>query len=442
VPIAQTSAAQAIIERDRNALSPSLSQRIYPLVVARAQGAEIEAVDGKRYLDFMAGIAVCTTGHCHPRIVDAISRQASQFIHVGGTDVYYEVQVELAEKLREIGGYGPGGRVFLGNSGTEAVEAAIKLARYNRNRPAIISFVGDFHGRTLGSLSATASRGVQRARFFVGSGSVFHAFYPNSQPVSTQPPISLDYALDHLREVVLGRLVSPDEVAAILVEPIQGEGGYVFPPREFLPELRRLCDEHGILLIVDEVQTGIGRSGRWFAVDHVGVRPDILAVAKGLASGLPIGAIVADEAIMDWPPGAHANTFGGNPVVCAAAVETLKIVADENLMANATERGAELVAGLQALAVAFPETVVEPRGLGLLVAFDIAGPNVEVADARRCALIQAAFERGLLVLPAGRTAIRLIPPLIITSADVRRALQILRESLNDVTGHRPASGTE
>ncbi len=420
---------QSLVERDANALSPSIRQRVYPLVVKRAEGVEIEATDGRRYLDFMAGIAVCTTGHCHPRVVAAITRQASQFIHVGGTDVYYDLQVELAERLQAISGFGAGGRVFLGNSGTEAVEAAIKLARYHQSRPGIISFVGDFHGRTLGSLSATASRLVQRGRFFVGSSYVYHAFFPNSRPMPNQPAISLDYALDHLREVVLGRLVAPAEVAAILVEPIQGEGGYVFPPPEFLPELRKLCDEHGILLIVDEVQTGIGRSGRWFVVDHLGVRPDILVLAKGLASGLPIGAIVADQSVMDWPPGAHANTFGGNPVVCAAALETLRIVEDERLLANATERGRQLLDGLIHLAATYPGVVREPRGLGLLAAFDVGGESVDVAGGRRDALVRAAFERGLLVLPAGHTAIRLIPPLVVSLADVERALAILEASV-------------
>jgi 4-aminobutyrate aminotransferase len=415
-----------VIARDQAALSPSLSRRIFPLVVRRAQGVEIEDENGRCYLDFMAGIAVCTTGHCHPRVVAAIQRQAEQFIHVAGGDVYYDVQVKLAEELREVAGFGADGRVFFGNSGTEAVEAAIKLARHHQRRPGIISFVGDFHGRTLGSLGATASRLVQRAGFFVGGSSVYHGLYPNSQPLPNQPPISLDYALEYLREVVLGRLVPASEVAAILVEPIQGEGGYVFPPEGFLPALRSLCDENDLLLIVDEVQTGIGRSGRWFAVDHVGAQPDILVIAKGLASGMPIGAIVADQSVMNWPPGAHANTFGGNPIACAAALETLGVIREENLLANAAERGQQLVAGLRQIAGEYPELVRDPRGLGLLVAFDLAGPD---AEARRNALVDQAFQRGLLVLPAGLTAVRLTPPLVVGAAAVERALAILKESV-------------
>jgi len=419
---------QRIIERDHNALSPSIQPRIYPLVVKRARGVEVESIDGKTYLDFMAGIAVCTTGHSHPKVVDAITRQAGQFIHVGGTDVYYESQVELAEQIQEISGFGPDGRVFFGNSGTEGIEAAIKLARYHTGKPGIISFVNGFHGRTHGSLGATASRQVQRAGFFVGSNHNYHALYPNSQPLSNQPPISLDFAMQYLSEVVLGKLTAPSEVAAIVVEPVQGEGGYVFPPREFLPQLRRLCDEAGILLIADEVQTGIGRSGRWFAVDHVGVRPDILVMAKGLASGLPISATVADTSVMDWPAGTHANTFGGNPLACAAALSTLEVVEEERLIENAAVRGRELREGLQRLTEAHPTLVQNPRGLGLLAAIDLAG-ELETAEQQRNALVQEAFHHGLLVLPAGRRAIRLIPPLIVTAEDVRRAIGILGQSL-------------
>jgi 4-aminobutyrate aminotransferase len=413
-----------IAARDHAALSSSLGPRLFPLVVKRARGVEIEGDDGRTYLDFMAGIAVCTTGHCHPRIVMAIQRQAEEFIHVAGGDVYYECQVALAERLRDVAGFGPSGRVFFGNSGTEAVEAAIKLARHHQRRPGIISFVGDFHGRTAGSLGATASRLVQRAGFFVGGSYVFHGLFPNSQPMADQPPISLDYAFDYLREVILGRLVPASEVAAILVEPVQGEGGYVFPPPGFLPALREICNANDLLLIVDEVQTGVGRTGRWFAVDHAGVRPDILVVAKGLASGMPIGAIVADESVMDWPPGAHANTFGGNPVACAAGLETLAVVEDENLLQNASERGEQLVAGLTAIADRYPGTLSNPRGLGLLAAFDLVGPD---AAAMRDAFMGLAFERGLLILPAGRTAIRLTPPLIVSQEDVDRALNILDE---------------
>jgi 4-aminobutyrate aminotransferase len=418
-----------IVARDQAALSASISHRIFPLVVRQARGVEIEAEDGRHYLDFMAGIAVCTTGHCHPRVVAAIQRQAEKFIHVAGTDVYYDIQVELAEQLREVGGFGRDGRVFFGNSGTEAVEAAIKLAHHHQRRPGIISFVGDFHGRTTGSLGATASRLVQRAGFFVGGSYVFHGLFPNSQPMPNQPPVSLDYALDYLREVILGRLVPASEIAAVLVEPIQGEGGYVFPPAEFLPALRALCDENDLLLIVDEVQTGVARSGRWFAIDHVGVRPDILVVAKGLASGMPIGAIVADKSVMDWPPGAHANTFGGSPIACAAALETLAIIHDENLLTNAAERGRQLVDGLAEISRRHPGIIRDARGFGLLVAFDLAGPK---AEATRDTFVGEAFERRLLVLPAGRTGIRLTPPLVASAADVERALAILEECVADI----------
>src|SRR5271165_2516310 len=331
--------ARAVIERDQAVISPSYT-RCYPLVAARGEGAIIEDLDGNRFLDFSAGIAVVSTGHCHPLVVDAIQRQSARLIHMSGTDFYYENMVELAEKLAALAPGGEPRRVYFGDSGTESVEAAMKLARYHTGRDKFIAFRGAFHGRTLGALSLTASRAVQRKGFGTLLSGVFHMPYPDTYRGTWG--IRADHAsadcLSYLENELFRRRVDPEEVAAIFIEPIQGEGGYILAPAEFLQGLQRICRKHGILLVADEVQSGMGRTGKFWAGDHAGLEPDILCTAKGIASGMPLGAIIARASIMDWPPGAHGSTFGGNPVCIAASLATIRLL-EEKYMANAEHIG-------------------------------------------------------------------------------------------------------
>jgi 4-aminobutyrate aminotransferase len=427
--------ARAIVERDAAVVSPSYP-RCVPLVMARGEGASVEDVDGNVYLDFAAGIAVAATGHSHPDVVRAITDQASKFLHVS-TDYYHEPQVALGEALAAIAPVGGRAKVFFSNSGTEAVEAAIKLARYHTRRLNIIAFSGSFHGRTLGSLSLTSSKTVQRRGFGPMAPGVFHAPYPN--PYRCPAGSGLDASacaracLAYIEEQILTHLVSPDEVAAIFVEPIQGEGGYIVPPPEFLQGLATLCAKHGMLLVVDEVQSGIGRTGKMFAIEHAGVQPDIVIAAKGIASGLPMGVTIAREDVMDWPIGAHANTFGGNPVACAAALATLSLV-QNGLMQNAATVGEFLRKALGRLPQVH-RLVGDVRGRGLMIGIELVRDRQtkERATSERDALVMAAFKRGLLVLGAGANTIRLSPPLIITRADAETAVRILNESLAETS---------
>jgi 4-aminobutyrate aminotransferase len=396
----------------------------------------VEDVDGNVYLDFCAGIAVAATGHAHPQVVRAITEQASKFLHIS-TDYYHEPQVALGEALAAIAPVGGRARTFFSNSGTEAVEAALKLARYHTRRHNIIAFLGSFHGRTLGSLALTSSKTVQRRGFGPMSGGVFHAPYAN--PYRCPYGNTRDAArctrecLDYIENQILTHLVAPDEVAAIVVEPIQGEGGYVVPPPEFLQGLAAIAATHGMLFVADEVQSGIGRTGRMFAIEHAGVQPDIIIAAKGIASGLPMGVTIARDDVMDWPVGAHSNTFGGNPVACAAALATLELVRG-GLMQNAAEVGALLLAELDELARRHP-LVGDVRGQGLMIGLELVRDRGTRACAasERDALVMAAFRRGLLVLPAGASAIRLSPPLVITAEQARTAVSILDESLAEVS---------
>jgi 4-aminobutyrate aminotransferase len=427
--------ARAILERDRAVVSPSYP-RSAPLVMARGEGAMVEDVDGNVYLDFCAGIAVAATGHAHPQVVRAITEQASKFLHIS-TDYYHEPQVALGEALAAIAPVGGRARTFFSNSGTEAVEAALKLARYHTRRHNIIAFLGSFHGRTLGSLALTSSKTVQRRGFGPMSGGVFHAPYAN--PYRCPYGNTRDAArctrecLDYIENQILTHLVAPDEVAAIVVEPIQGEGGYVVPPPEFLQGLAAIAATHGMLFVADEVQSGIGRTGRMFAIEHAGVQPDIIIAAKGIASGLPMGVTIARDDVMDWPVGAHSNTFGGNPVACAAALATLELVRG-GLMQNAAEVGALLLAELDELARRHP-LVGDVRGQGLMIGLELVRDRGTRACAasERDALVMAAFRRGLLVLPAGASAIRLSPPLVIRAEQARTAVSILDESLAEVS---------
>ncbi len=425
--------ATELIERDTQVLSPSYT-RCYPLVAARGEGAMIEDVDGNRFLDFNAGIAVASTGHCHPKVVAAIEEQSKRLIHMSGTDFYYENMVQLAEKL---GAIAPGGgphRVYFGNSGTEATEAAMKLARYHTGRDKFIAFTGAFHGRTLGALSLTGSKVVQRKGFGPLVPGVFHAQFPD--PYRRPEGVSAD---EHARNCVrfiedelFRTLVPAEEVAAIVVEPIQGEGGYLVPPKVFLEELRRLADRHGILLIFDEVQCGMGRTGKMWASEHFGVTPDIFTTAKGIASGMPLSAMIARSEIMNWPPGAHASTFGGNPVAVAAALATIQLLEGE-LIANAARIGGQILERMHDWPKRFPH-VGDVRGLGLMIGFELVcdQQSKERAPELRDRIQNAAFERGLLVLGAGRNTIRLCPPLVITRDQADFAIDTLEECLKQV----------
>jgi 4-aminobutyrate aminotransferase len=425
--------ATALIERDARVLSPSYT-RCYPLVAARGEGAMIEDVDGNRFLDFNAGIAVASTGHCHPKVVAAIERQSNRLIHMSGTDFYYENMVQLAEKLASIAPGVGAHRVYYGNSGTEATEAAMKLARHHTGRDKFIAFTGSFHGRTMGALSLTGSKVIQRKGFGPLVPGVYHAQFPD--PYRRPHGVSADdYAVSCVRfiEDELFRTILPaEEVAGIVVEPIQGEGGYLIPPKAFHEDLRRLADRHGILLIFDEVQCGMGRTGKMWAAEHFGVAADIFTTAKGIASGLPLSAMIARAEIMDWPAGAHASTFGGNPVAVEAALATIDLLQNE-LIANAASVGGHILDRMRHWPKRF-RNVGDVRGLGLMIGFELVldQKTKERAPEMRERIQAMAFERGLLVLGAGRNAIRLCPPLVITRDQADFAVDTLEECLKTV----------
>ena len=426
--------AIAMIARDAAVVSPSYP-RSAPFVMARGQGSAVEDVDGNVYLDFSAGIAVAATGHSHPDVVRAITQQAAKFLHIS-TDFYHEPQVALGELLASIAPMGDRARTFFSNSGTEAVEAAIKLARYHTKRYNIIAFVGSFHGRTLGSLALTNSRTVQRRGFGPMAPGVFHAPYANPYRCPTGAQDAARCArecLDYVENQILTHLVSPDEVAAIVVEPIQGEGGYIVPPAEFLQGLAAIAAQHGMLFVVDEVQSGIGRTGKMFAIEHAGVEPDIIIAAKGIASGMPMGVTIAREDVMDWPVGAHSNTFGGNPIACAAALETIRLVRD-GLMQNAADVGRFLQRALEDLARRQP-LIGDVRGCGLMIGIELVRDRQtkERATSERDELVMAVFRRGLLVLGAGPNSIRLSPPLVVTREQASTAVRILDEALTAIS---------
>lgn len=423
--------AQDLIDRDGSVVSPSYT-RSYPFVMARGAGAVVEDVDGNVFLDCAAGIAVNSTGHSHPDVVAAIVDQAQKFLHMSGTDFYYEGQVRLAEQMNAIAPWSGPKRSFFSNSGTEAIEAAVKLARYQTKRYGVIGFLGSFHGRTLGSLSVTSSKAIQRRGFGPPLAGVYHAPYPNPyrRPAGQSEEACADAAIDFIEEQILVNLVSPDEVAAVLVEPIQGEGGYIVPPVSFFQRLRELTRKHGILLMVDEVQSGMGRTGRMFAIEHFGVEPDVVTAAKGIASGMPLGVTTARADIMTWPPGAHASTFGGNPVCCAAALATIKLLKD-SLMANAAEVGGELMNGLRELQQKH-RLIGDVRGRGLMIGVELVRDREtkERATTERDRLVDECFKRGLLVLGAGRNTLRLSPPLVLTKQEAATAVRIIDESLS------------
>jgi len=425
--------AAAIIARDARRVSTSYT-RDYPFVMAKGEGAVVEDVDGNVFLDCAAGIAVTGTGHSHPDVVKAIVDQAHKYLHMSGTDFYYEPQVALAEAMAGIVPIDGEVRSFFGNSGTEANEAALKLARYSTGRVNVIAFLGSFHGRTLGSLAATSSRAIQRRGFGPMMPGMFHAPYATCYrcPVGLKPETCQAECLDFVEEQILVHLVSPDEVAGVLVEPIQGEGGYVVPAKVFHQRLRDLTAKHGMMLIMDEVQSGMGRTGRMFAAEHFGVKADIVTIAKGIASGLPLSVTAARADVMTWPPGAHASTFGGNPLSCAAALETIKIL-QNGLMKNAETVGAHLVDRLLALKEKYP-LIGDVRGKGLMVGAELVRDRVtkERATTERNRIVQEMFKRGVLILGAGRNALRFAPPLVITTAQIDSIVDIFEDALKSV----------
>lgn len=425
--------AAQLIERDTAALSPSYT-REYPLVVDRALGSEVWDVDGRRYIDFMAGVAVLNVGHRHPYVTEKVHAQVDRFWHICLSDFYYPQAVELAEKLQTISPMDDT-LVYFGNSGTEAVESAIKLAMYHTNRLQFIGFLGAFHGRTLGSLSFTASKSVQRASYQTGV-KVYHVPYADPYRPILSMANAADYGdavINYIEEELFRTMLSPYDVAGILVEPIQGEGGYLLPPPSFLRGLRRICDDYGILLIADEVQSGAGRTGKWWAVEHDGVEPDIVCFAKGIGSGMPIGGILARRELMSWGPGSHGSTFGGNPVAAVAALATLEVIEQEGLLAKASETGEYVMTALREMQERHP-SIGDVRGRGLMIGVEFVSDRQTKQRARqlRHELTLRAFESGLLLLPCGPNSIRITPPLNISNGLLDEGLQLFEDALSQV----------
>ena len=413
--------ARDVLERDGRTTSPSLP-RVYPFVPARGAGSVVEDVDGNVFLDANAGIAVTSTGHCHPAVVEAIQRQAAELIHYSASDFYLPIYSEVAERLAEIAPMAGGVRSFLTNSGTEAVEAGIKLARWSTSRQYVIAFYGSFHGRSYGSVSLTASKAKYRAGFGPLLPGVLHAHYGDGRDMAVPPRGDEEGfpTIDHIEGVLMEKIVAPEEVAAVVVEPVLGEGGYIVPPEGWLAALRELCDRHGILLITDEVQSGMGRTGKMWAIEHAGVEPDIVISGKGIASGMPLGAMIAKDSVMTWTAGTHGSTYGGNPLACAAAIATLNVIRDEELLENAAKVGDLLRNGLRDIQSRHDE-IREVRGLGLMI-------GVELTDHDRAATVErTAFERGLLILGCGESAIRMSPALVFREDQARVALELFEE---------------
>jgi 4-aminobutyrate aminotransferase len=428
--------AKRVLAGDEKYISPSYT-RSYPLVARSGRGIVITDVDGNEFYDFSAGIAVTSTGHCHPDVVSAIQKQAGELIHMSGTDFYYESLVTLAERLSKIAPMPGPHKFYYGNSGAEAVECALKLARYHTKRQNIIAFFGAFHGRTMGAMSLTASKPQQRRRFSPLMPGVTHVPYPDlyrgrKDAIQDADTFALNCAR-FIEEKLFKTTLPPEEVAAIFVEPVQGEGGYVVAPTIFMQELRRICDQHGIMLVLDEVQSGIGRTGKWWAVEHTGVEPDMVCMAKGLASGMPLGITMTRSEIMDWVPGSHASTFGGNPVCIAAALATLDVIEKEDLLKHTTEVGAHMLKRMSTWPAKL-KLVGDVRGLGLMIGVDIVKDKAtkEYGSAERDLIIERAFERGILFLGCGPSTIRICPPLVVTKEEADVALDVLEECIGQV----------
>jgi 4-aminobutyrate aminotransferase len=425
--------AKRILAGDDKYISPSYT-RSYPLVAKSGRGVVVTDVDGNEFFDFSAGIAVTSTGHCHPEVVAAIQKQAGELIHMSGTDFYYENMITLAERLSKIAPMPGPHKIYYGNSGTEAIEAALKLARYHTKRQNVIAFFGAFHGRTMGALSLTASKPQQKRRFAPLVPGVTHVRYPDVyRGCSAGPQEAEAFALGCARFIedkLFKTTLPPEEVAAIFVEPIQGEGGYVVAPTVFMQELRRICDKHGILLVADEVQSGVGRTGKWFAIEHTGVQPDIVCMAKGIASGMPLGVMMSRADIMDWVPGSHASTFGGNPVCIAAALATLDVIEKEGLLANSAEVGNHMRKRMEGWPNKY-RIVGDIRGRGLMIGVDIVKDQntKEYAPELRDRIVQHAFERGILFLGCGPSAVRISPPLVVSKDEADAAIDALEESI-------------
>lgn len=427
--------SRAAVEADHRLISPSHT-RSYPLVAKRGRGVRIEDADGNEFLDFAAGIAVVSTGHCHPEVVAAVRQQAGELLHISGTDFYYEGLNGLAERLSAVAPMPGPHRFFYGNSGAEAIECAFKLARYHTGRQNVIAFFGAFHGRTLGALSLTGSKPQQKRRFAPLVPGVTHIRYPYVYRGTTGGPQEQEaFALNcarYIEDVLFKTTVPPEEVAAIFVEPIQGEGGYIVAPDSFMRELRAICNRHGILLVVDEVQSGCGRTGKWWAVQHSGVQPDIVCIAKGIASGMPLGVCMSRAEIMDWVPGSHASTFGGNPVSIAAALATMDIL-DREAISNAAQVGEFMLERLRGWVDTHP-LVGDIRGRGLMIGIELVKDKStrEPATDLRDRVETLAFERGLMVLGCGQTTLRLSPPLVVSKEVATVALDILEDALTRV----------
>lgn len=422
--------ARHLIERDQKVISPSYP-RGYPFVMDHGRGCEVWDVDGNRFLDFAAGIAVVSTGHSHPNVVKAIQEQAEKFIHIS-SDFYHENWIRLGEELNRIAPFREQARSFMTNSGTESVEAAIKLARYHTGRTEFIGFLGGFHGRTMGAVTFTASKPHYHKGFFPLMSGVVHAPYPNAyHPILASMPGETygEAVVRYIEEEVLEKILPAEDVAGILVEPIQGEGGYIVPDEGFFPALRELCDRHGILLIADEVQSGMGRTGKWWAIENFGVEPDIVCAAKGIASGMPLGAMIARESVMDWPKGSHGNTYGGNPISCAAALATIELI-ETVYMQNANEVGAYAKDTLEEIAARHP-SIGQVRGLGLMLGVEFVKNNSPryPDEALRDRVVDLAFEHGLLLLGCGKSTIRFSPPLCVTKSEIDEAMEIFEESV-------------
>jgi 4-aminobutyrate aminotransferase len=422
--------AKALIERDGAVISPSYP-RGYPFAMDHGKGTEVWDVDGNRFLDFMAGIAVVSTGHSHPEVVKAIQEQAEKFIHIS-SDFYHENWVKLGEKLGSIAPFKEQATSFMTNSGTEAIETAIKLARYHTGRSNFIGFTGAFHGRTMGAVTFTASKPTYHRGFYPLMNGVVHAPFPNPyRPILDRNP-GEDYGetvVRYIEEEILGHILPPDEVAGILLEPIQGEGGYIVPPPGFFPALRKMCDKYGILLIADEVQSGMGRTGKWWAIEHFNVEPDIITTAKGIASGVPLGACIARRSVMTWPRGAHGNTYGGNPLACAASLATIDLI-EKHYLKNAAEMGEYTQDALNEIQARHPR-IGDVRGIGLMIGVElIKDQQSKKADEQlRDRVVDLAFERGLLLLGCAKSIIRVAPPLSISKQEVDEGLEIFEESL-------------
>jgi 4-aminobutyrate aminotransferase len=428
--------ARELVAKDEKLISSSLV-RFYPLAAESGHGAIVKDVDGNEFIDFNSGLVCLAVGHSHPKVVAAIKNQAEKLIHYSWTDFYYEKVVQMSEQLVKIT---PGNfpkRVFLSNSGTEAIEAAMKLAKWHTRKHAFLSFIGAFHGRTLGSLSLTASKPYQRRHFFpMVPGDTHVPFaYCYRCPFKLSYPECGMYCVDFIQEQVLDKYLPPEDVAAMFVEPIQGEGGYVVPPDDYFKRLKKLLDKNGILLADDEVQSGMGRTGRWFGIEHWGVEPDILSTSKALASGMPIGATVSRAELMDWEGGSHANTFGGNPVSCAAALEVINAIRDEHLMENATKQGAHIMKRLKEMQEKYP-IIGDVRGKGLMIGAEIVkDPKTkEYGDTEAHDIMMKSFRRGLALITAGRSTLRIAPPLVITQDLVDSGLDVLEGAVKEVNG--------